>query len=95
MTLNLFALAVLGRFFGHCGYNISDSNRATNFVACARDDVKCGVLHCAHDAEQVQVQLPSFIMSTNSVEEDGKEKPCYTANFDTGKKQASHSQTNA
>ena len=60
-----------GRFNGHCGLNFTSDE----YLKCAADHVKCGLLHCVGGDKSPRVgQEKSFSITT--VVSDGVEYEC-------------------
>jgi hypothetical protein len=55
-------------------------------VACAGEDVRCGMLHCSHLNERLEFGMESVaILSHSFINSGGKIIPCRTALVDLGK----------
>ena len=67
---------------GNCGYK--DGNR-TQFRACGKADVLCGMLHCSHLSEKLEFGLKDVAMLSQSMLRSGKNVlPCRNALIDLG-----------
>ena len=71
-----------GLFQGNCGFK--DLNR-TEFRWCRPEDVLCGMMHCQHYQDQLQVGLPSLAsLSTSAMSDGDTVLSCRTALVDLG-----------
>ena len=71
-----------GLFQGNCGFK--DLNR-TEFRWCRPEDVLCGMMHCQHYQDQLQIGLPSLAsLSTSAMSDGDTVLSCRTALVDLG-----------